>query len=249
MKHRNPQQSTEIQAYLFAQDRWSHEQVRAWIGEHGAEVFELTDGDEYIHASVHPDYLYGPDTFRTITLSEDKGIKARVGKRRNPSEVSHRVPPKTVLLGQTLELVIAADGGDGHYNAEFGRWWALLAPVDAFERKDGYGRLYLAPLEVVERASVDPDSETKSADAYRDWHDGRDPRQELVLEVPDALNQQLGRATRIDYRSDKFGDRGEFVEYTHNFGEPGPLVYYSSSPEGFALVGGGFRVDRRGIVG
>lgn len=163
---------------------------------------------------------------------------------RNPADVAHALPERTFQLGYALEVVITE--GELIYHAEFDRQEkALLARADAFDRDPGYGRLYIIDAKPVGERAI---RESEAADAYRDWHKGRDPDRVTELEGPEAFDQRIGRATRILYSSDKFHDRGDFVDYEHDFSEPGPLVYYADRPEGFALVGGSFTVDPRGIV-
>ncbi|MFW5921024.1 MAG: hypothetical protein ACOCUS_04235 [Polyangiales bacterium] len=238
---------SDVQSIEFDRGRdWNEAGARTWLNQHGYEPRELETAEDVIRAEIAPPWRFAPGSLREVALDPGQGITAWTGERRqpNPDGPSHALPARTVHLGYALELVIA--DGELRYHASWPRQsMALLAPDDAFEREAGYGRLFIIGEQIEGERGV---RESRAAEAYRDWHKGRDPERVIELDGPDAFDERIGRAVSIVYASDKFSARGDFVDYEHDFAEPGPIVYYSGDPEGYALSGGCFEVDPRGIV-
>lgn len=163
---------------------------------------------------------------------------------------THRIPAELWQLGTALELV--TEQGERQTTWDEVDGWRLLAPTDAFERAAPYGRLYLVPGEL--EAADDPEALRelmRRTSAYPRWHD-REAEWAGVLDVPDSVGTDIGRATRLDYASDKWQTRGRTVEYTHDFTEHGapPLAYVRNrrDPKAFVLAGGDMTITIRGIA-
>lgn len=165
----------------------------------------------------------------------------------NPSGPSHRIPARTVELGEVLDLVVELNGERLIYRDEVRGMW-LLAPDNAMDRAEGGGRLYLVRGELA--GGRDPeDARPEGQRTFERWHQSHGPDQIGSLEVPDSVGVPVGRAVRIGYKSDKFG--GKTAAYEHDFESPFPKVYATrkDNPKALVIVGGGFTVSPRGIVG
>lgn len=159
--------------------------------------------------------------------------------------VVHRIPDRTVKLGTALVLV--TQEGDRVTTWDEVAGWNLLTTVDAIDQ--ARARLFIVPGKL--RASTSS-PHGRGARTYDRWHD-REPAKVGELRTPDELGVKVGRALRIDYRSDKWGARGRTHDYTHDFYEDGgrpPLVYVDDRkrPRGFVLSGGSMTVSERGIA-
>lgn len=77
---------------------------------------------------------------------------------------------------------------------------------------------------------------------YTDWHE-REPEQAASVRYAPAKWQKVGPVTRVDYWSDKKGER---AEYTHEVG-PGTYLYESSS--GLIVIKGKMRAEAHGLIG
>jgi hypothetical protein len=164
---------------------------------------------------------------------------------RNPSGPTHRIPARTVKLGEPLDLWVQKGDQVTHYGSRDLKGFVMLVGVGAEQAAPGRTRLYLV---LPRKIKADGRSFGAGAATFRAWHQ-RNP--DAVIEytgLPDAMGAKLGRAVRVDYRSDKWGGRN--IEYTHDFyeGRP-PLVYADRAdrPRGFCLVGGDMRITKHGI--
>lgn len=246
---------THVQSLLFDRAQWSDSEARSWAAAHGyrSEPVDTPEDGRYHHIRQEPPWHFKRHSFRTIDFGERDGIKAVIGhqaRRRNSGDVSHRVPDVTIFLGWALDVVIETEDEELRWVLEFTPGAvAILAPDDAFERHAPGSRLYLVRDLRVDARPLDPGELDKAARAYELWtDDNHDAENVAELDVPNAFTDRIGRALRLGYRSDKFHDRGTFVDYEHDFEDPRPLVYFApGSPEGYALVGGAFRVTPRGI--
>lgn len=163
---------------------------------------------------------------------------------------THRVPEHTVFLGTVLDCEI--DTGDARVFVEDWRGMMLLCPADATERAPGYGRLYCVwpPRSL---RSGQPRNE-RAVRTYVEWM-RREPKHAPSVEVPEDASREVGRCTRLDYRSDKWNARGRWVDYTHSFMENdalAPLVFvnraYIEDATLVVLSGGDFVVRREGLA-
>ncbi len=159
----------------------------------------------------------------------------------------HRLPNKTVKLGNAIELVTIDGDNVTRWNEVKG--WNMLTTPEAFEHGPGRARLFLVPGEL-DNPRPPRDAE-KGTQAYDRWHK-RTSDVVGYLDGPDGASELVGRATRLDYASDKWRNRGQPVEYTHAFDEDQafpPLVYVDnpSDPSLFILTGGDMRVTEAGI--
>lgn len=158
--------------------------------------------------------------------------------------VIHRVPDRTVKLGTALVLVTQFRNQVTTWEEVAG--WQLLTTVDAMNRTRA--RLFI--LQGKLGGNKAPSG--AGVDTYERWHK-RDAVNLGELKTPDEIGVKVGRALRIDYRSDKWGKRDRSVDYTHDFFEDGgrpPLVYVDDAkrPRGFVLSGGSMVVSERGIA-
>ena len=159
----------------------------------------------------------------------------------------HRVPNQTVQLGRALELVTENSDRATLWDEVDG--WHLLTTPEAEDRQPGHARLFLVPGKLEGQREA---KENKGGDTYNAWH-SRNPEFVGELDVPEEFGELIGRATRLDYASDKWNNPGDVVEYTHDFtgaGKP-PLVYGDfdgNKPRGFMLVGGDMAITSGGIA-
>lgn len=86
--------------------------------------------------------------------------------------------------------------------------------------------------------------------SYEASHWGRAPRSRSTREVTEPGDNEeliaLGTLVQVVYRTSK-GDLVN-VEFEHEFNAPRPLLTYGSDDGRLYLVGGGYKVTRRGIV-
>jgi hypothetical protein len=88
-------------------------------------------------------------------------------------------------------------------------------------------------------------------EAYRDFHWGDDPDATIESEIPDVqpgdVLSVLGELTRVDYLTTK---RGEKAIFWHPFQAPRPLLASTVDDHPrLVVVGGGYTIEPRGIVG
>ena len=77
-------QSTKIQTYLFDREKWTPSQAISWLRKKDGKTPKTVTKEEYLHYRQKPPFMFKKGSFRTITLSKNKGIKAVIGKPRNP---------------------------------------------------------------------------------------------------------------------------------------------------------------------
>lgn len=249
-------EATTVQTLMFPAERYSDSEALSWAQSHdykSAHIDTPEDG-RYRHVRQIPPWHFHKGSLRTIVFGD--GIKAVVGhidddwrKHKNDGGATHRVPAETAMLGHALDLEVEDDEQRWTFPFSPGQM-VVLAPADAMDRSPGGGRLFLIRDARHNLEELDGGEYNAAARTYEGWTDGGHRANEVAdLEVPNHFREKVGRAVRLDYRSDKFGRRGNFTDYTHEFSEPGPLVYYSDHPvEGYALVAGVFQVSPRGIV-
>jgi hypothetical protein len=166
-------------------------------------------------------------------------------RRRNPA---HTIPRRVAQLGTVLDLVVERDGAREIYREEI-RGAFLLAPENGMERSPGGGRLYIVRGELSGKRPIEEGDAPRAQETYEEWHRSHGPDAIGMLQVPDAVDVPVGRAVRIGYKSDKFG--GKVASYEHDFEDPQPRVYSTGGdpPRALVIVGGGFTLSGRGIVG
>lgn len=168
---------------------------------------------------------------------------AEADRRRNPG-TTHAIPAKAAALGRALDIVIEDDGRRTKLAL---RGSLLLAPVDAFDRRAGAGRLFIVRGKLEDTRA--PTAGEKGAEAFKKWH-ARPADLVGYVDTPPPAGVLIGRAVRIGYASDKWNRARSFVDYEHDFTAPGPLVYSTGEerPRALVLVGGRFTITNRGIV-
>ena len=91
----------------------------------------------------------------------------------------------------------------------------------------------------------------EAVETWEDWHKRHGPEFVGGMDkLPDEINEPIGRAVSITYRSDKWDNPGEYTDYIHDFTEGlPPLVYVDNAtrPRAFVLSGGDFTVTEDGI--
>jgi hypothetical protein len=90
-----------------------------------------------------------------------------------------------------------------------------------------------------------------AVDAYRRLHWGTDPTSaELVEYQPPGLAlTALGELYAAAYDTTKTGDGPDGAVYFHEFEDPKPLLAVDPATGRLHIVGGGYTVETRGIVG
>lgn len=164
----------------------------------------------------------------------------------------YKVPDLTFELGTVLEAALQIGPGKFLIVHEW-RGMRLLSDEDAFNR--ARPRLYLVrskPIKIA-TARVTQGRLDDAADSYDRWHK-RLANRLYELNFSTAKHP-LGRMVRLDYRSDKWGRKGQGVEYTHDFTERrgvGPLVYGDrksvEAAKTVVCTGGTMRVTEAGIA-
>jgi hypothetical protein len=99
------------------------------------------------------------------------------------------------------------------------------------------------------------DGETADAAAtFEAWHRREPSHVDTLDNLPDVIGVYIGRATRIGYRSDKWGKKGHAQDYDHDYTEPGyspPEVWADRADldqaHAIVIVGGNQRITPEGI--
>lgn len=118
----------------------------------------------------------------------------------------------------------------------------LLRDIDGRPEAEAAAVAALEPL----RAQLDA-----AERAYREFHWGDEPDATIEAEIPrirpgDVL-PVLGELVRVDYQARKAGD---LATWWHPFKAPRPLLASTCDAEPrLVIVGGGYRIEPRGIVG
>jgi hypothetical protein len=119
---------------------------------------------------------------------------------------------------------------------------ALLRDIDGDPAAEAAAVAALEPV----RAQLDA-----AERAYREFHWGDDPDATIDATIPaiapgDVL-PVLGELVRVDYLAKK---RGELATWWHPFQTPRPLLASTcDSRPRLVIVGGGYKIEPRGIVG
>lgn len=187
--------------------------------------------------------------------AEEKGKKGGQLRMFNPSKRRNPAPqaPRTAMaaspdgflveLGRLTALEVRSRVGN---TVSSSKWSPRSAPILAYDLR---GRLFIVYVDnVTTRAARS--SETSR---YKRTHWGQEGRGALVGgAILTGSCKVWGVGTRITYTTKK-GDDRELVDYVHDWGEGAtsawepPLVVAHGTR--FALAGGTYRVDTRGIVG
>lgn len=171
--------------------------------------------------------------------------------RRNPAHVAPLAPRTATVekpdgflveLGRLTALEVKSRIGGTVSSA---KWSVRAAPILAYDLR---GRLFIVYVDGGARQAA-----RSERSRYRATHWGQEGRGELrdgaIVSGSCAV---WGVGTRITYTTKKGEDR-ELVDYVHDWGEGAtsawepPLVVRHGAK--FALAGGTYRVDTRGIVG
>jgi hypothetical protein len=85
---------------------------------------------------------------------------------------------------------------------------------------------------------------------YRDFHWGRDPSSIKRVRVPRRPDQlvKLGTLESVTYSATK-GQRGSLTDYVHDFEGSRPTLAADPRTKRLHIVGGGYKIEDRGIVG
>jgi hypothetical protein len=159
------------------------------------------------------------------------------------------IPARVVQLGTVLDCVVEHRGVLVTINEW--RGWLLVCDEHAFDSGPGRARVVL--LEPTDKGEpVEPTD--RGAAAYEKWHKREHARGFELGGLPDSVDYLLGRCLRIGYSSDKWGRRGERVEYEHDFTEGGklaPRMYIDSEQleraRAALITGGDMRVTAAGL--
>jgi len=91
---------TRIQTVLFSREKgWTPRKARGWLLSHKQKAPKTVVKPGYLHFRQEPPFRFKKGSFRTITLSKPKGIKAVIGRpykksKGNPETVSKIDNPK-----------------------------------------------------------------------------------------------------------------------------------------------------------
>ena len=91
----------------------------------------------------------------------------------------------------------------------------------------------------------------KNAEIFNTWTRGRPQTKvrEASVDLPQGRWLDLGAATSIGYRSDKFHKRGDTTDYQHQFGDGVRLYQLGAKSGALAWRGGALRITADGIEG
>ena len=78
------------------------------------------------------------------------------------------------------------------------------------------------------------------------WGDAIEGGDWVDLPPPPLVLAQIGPLVEITYEASK---RGEVAHWTHDFKDPLPVLAWDPMAGGLYIVGGGYKVTPRGIVG
>jgi len=165
-----------------------------------------------------------------------------VAPRANPPQ-----PRQLVQIGTARGLELTAGKG---YRWTVGERWPVLADPGAEKGSRGRMRIFLVPPSG-RKATKHPPHAT-SERTFKTWH-SFDPRKTYAMDVPlaDEFTTQLGTASSITYRSDKWQD-GSPIDYIHKFSRAQlprvSAVGPAERPRAIMIDGGRFRLTARGIV-
>jgi len=101
---------------------------------------------------------------------------------------------------------------------------------------------------------VDDEETADAAATFEAWHRREPSHVDTLDNLPDVIGVYIGRATRIGYRSDKWGKKGHAQDYDHDYTEPGyspPEVWADRADldqaHAIVIVGGNQRITPEGI--
>lgn len=162
----------------------------------------------------------------------------------------HRIPDTTVKLGTVVELVTE----NGEYRTTWGdeiSGFQILAGAEAMDNEPGHARLFLVKGNITKNPPHNQQI-PEAIETWEEWHDREPDFVGGMYDLPDEINEPMGRALSLTYRSDKWNNPGEYIDYIHDFTEGDrspPLIYVDSAtrPRAFVLSGGDFTVTEDGI--
>ncbi len=100
-----------------------------------------------------------------------------------------------------------------------------------------------------------PNPRRKRANApptFREAHWGIDPKRKEPFDVPDPRDNTamiaLGELVAATYGTKKGGDK-RITDYEHTFERKRPMLCYGNKDGKLYVVGGDYKVEKRGIVG
>lgn len=164
--------------------------------------------------------------------------------------MSYRIPATTVQFGTVLDLQVEPNAST-RIRVDDWAGWLLCAGENGFELAPGRCKLFLFPAAPRDGA---PGTDYRAATTgYERWHKRPAARVD-IHDVPAHLGCCQGRVLRIGYRSDKWGRRGAYHDYDHDFCESDgmpPLLYTDTASLAGAsaavLVGGDMVIREDGI--
>jgi len=246
------EEALEVQSILFQRDKWTLYEALTWIEENPeftAEKVDLTE--DYIRIRQHDPDLFDKTSFRTITFSERKGIKAitacpRGNYRHRRANPRRRIPIK-----------VAADAYVGTDTAMI----VVIAPERLSELREWpHSSADWSEYEAFEESVKAAGGDIIYTGADGEWgvelmfpNRYHNPRRHVSL--PRALYGDNRRYVLKQY--ERLSDDG-LPQYGVQFGEvakwginvetqyfPKGVYFYYLAPDCRAALGGGFATERR----
>lgn len=78
----NPGKGSIVQTILFARDRWTIKDARAWLRAHGYEGLDVDTTDQHHRFRQHDPGRFQRGSFRTIPFGANTGIQAVIGRTK-----------------------------------------------------------------------------------------------------------------------------------------------------------------------
>lgn len=198
--------------------------------------------------------------FERHGVSPEYGLRSR-RTREHEGELLE-LPEESIKYGTALDLRVELaehhDVNDKCVEVDFtpdaADGWLMLTTPDAFDLQPGDSALYLVRGEL-SRGFTREDVSDKSAENYQRWHK-RPPVgvRETSDDLPAAAPFYMGEAITIGYRSDKWRERDNAVDYTHDFleGDHEPPEVWADVPDFdkaqlIVVTGGTMSITEEGI--
>jgi len=150
------EEALEVQSILFQRDKWTLYDALAWIEDHPEFTRNKVDlTEDYIRIRQHDPDLFDKKSFRTITFSERKGIKAITACPRGQYHHRRANPRRHVSLPRALygdnrrydlrQYERLSDDGLPQYGVQFGEVakWGINVETQYFPK--GVYFYYVAP--------------------------------------------------------------------------------------------------------
>jgi hypothetical protein len=227
---------------LFDKNSWTPASARKWLKAHAFKSPAVESGRDYLRFRQAAPTRFQKATFRTITFSEQEGIKAVIavpkkGKvKKNPSASSTPRHLADIADARRIELE-----DDRQLRFPVAGFYALATNASGnalwiFSRKRGTKKT------VTGQGAAKGRFETFTGFEADDIA--------LALKRPTKKMHHIGLVHAIVYRSDKFSRKRIKSTYYHKFDYPPKLAVDDiKNPSFVAITGGRFRVTERGIVG